>query len=124
MNNQWYISRNGNQYGPYSWQELKDFVNQGTLTNSDFVYGDSLSDWTQAGNVPNLLTTRHNAPRSASDKQRFKNNSGRKLISIRPRIRFFPYGGKLTFIVIMAIMLIGIILSVLRGDIGLIQMLV
>lgn len=123
MISQWYISRNGSQYGPYSWQELKDFANDGNLTGSDYVYEDSLNDWTLANNVPNLFTSRNNAPKPIKKQQRFKNTSGRKLISIRPRIRFFPYGGKLTFIVVMAIVLISIIAGIMRGDIGSLQML-
>ncbi len=55
MNQQWYLWRDGQRYGPYAWEDLLAFVRAGNVLPSDLVWGPSLSDWAPAGQIPGLL---------------------------------------------------------------------
>ena len=51
---QWYIAREGNQYGPLSDAELRMFVDGGHLRPVDLVWRPGFADWRQAGSVFSL----------------------------------------------------------------------
>lgn len=58
MSEQWYISRQGERYGPYSEEQLRGFAQSGQVTPEDLVWGDTMDDWCKAAEVEGLF----NAP--------------------------------------------------------------
>lgn len=70
----WYVAVDGNSVGPMSEGELKAALSNGTYTPSHHVFCEGMSDWTQAGSVPELAGSAPNpgagapppVPRSSS----------------------------------------------------------
>jgi hypothetical protein len=120
MSQQWYLSRNGSQYGPYSWNDLQNLAQQGNISRDDLIWSNSLGNWTQATNVPNLLNQNSFSNKPSDGIVNKKNPLGLRF-SIRPRIRFFP-GGKFMIFIVIAIIVIGLVISYLNGDLGSLQM--
>ena len=46
-----YISRNDEQFGPYSREELTSCLEQGSLTLEDFAWHEELADWKRLGEL-------------------------------------------------------------------------
>ncbi len=59
---QWYYSKNGNQLGPISTEELQSKVVSGEIAKADLVWKDGLADWLPAGQVPELRPVASSAP--------------------------------------------------------------
>ncbi len=55
-NQEWYLLKNRERYGPYSWEQLQDFIKENRLLADDLIWSQSLSAWTPAKQVPGLLT--------------------------------------------------------------------
>ncbi len=55
MSEQWYLSREGEQYGPYSWVQLREFADGGRVRPQDFVWCEGMADWVVATEVEGLL---------------------------------------------------------------------
>ncbi len=55
MSEQWYLSREGEQYGPYSWPQLREFAAGGRVRPQDFVWCEGMADWVVATEVDGLL---------------------------------------------------------------------
>ena len=51
----WYLSRGGNQYGPYTFEQLVQYARQGNVQPEDQVWNQSISGWTRAGSVRGLF---------------------------------------------------------------------
>lgn len=51
----WYYSRDGQQLGPHSEQELVRFVAEGRLRRGDLVWKEGTPEWVVAGTVPALF---------------------------------------------------------------------
>lgn len=56
MRRQWYLSREGEQYGPYSWEEIVCFVREGKLGRKDLLWSQSSGDWQRAEQLPGLFS--------------------------------------------------------------------
>ncbi|MCB1521041.1 MAG: DUF4339 domain-containing protein [Hyphomicrobiaceae bacterium] len=52
---QWYLARDGQQYGPITAIEFRKLVELRHLKPTDFVWRTGFSDWWQASDVPGLL---------------------------------------------------------------------
>ena len=48
---EWYLARNGQQYGPLSDIEMRKFNDLGHLQGSDLVWRKGFPDWRPAGEV-------------------------------------------------------------------------
>ena len=55
---EWYVSRQGKQYGPYLWERLAQMAAARQVLPDDLVWGPGLASWTRADRVPNLLFER------------------------------------------------------------------
>jgi GYF domain 2 len=53
---QWYISRNEQQYGPLSFGDLAQFAKQGRVLEYDWVWKPGLASWVAAGDISALFT--------------------------------------------------------------------
>lgn len=49
------MSREGERYGPYSWEQLSEFAAAGRVGPQDFVWGEGMADWAAATEVEGLL---------------------------------------------------------------------
>ncbi len=59
---EWYVSRQGKQYGPYPWERLAQMAAGRQVLPDDLVWGPGLASWTRADQVPNLLSERPAPP--------------------------------------------------------------
>ena len=58
------IHRNGQQYGPYSQQDIFKYLNDGSLTQDDLAWSDGATQWVPLRNSPalNLVNGAHSVP--------------------------------------------------------------
>lgn len=57
MSQQWYLSRQGQQYGPYSWEQLREFAGSGQVMSEELIWGSGMTDWVKAAEVEGLFNT-------------------------------------------------------------------
>lgn len=55
MSDGWYLTRNGQQYGPYSSEQFRRFAAEGRLTPNDLVASVGGQQWLPASAVPELV---------------------------------------------------------------------
>jgi hypothetical protein len=55
MTNQWYLARSGQQYGPYSLEQLRQFAAEGRLMPNDMIAGVGEQQWRPAETTPGLV---------------------------------------------------------------------
>jgi hypothetical protein len=53
-NRSWFFATDGQQHGPYSEDQFRDFIARGIVRPTTLVWGDGMSAWTQAGDVSGL----------------------------------------------------------------------
>jgi len=51
----WFFASNGQQQGPYSEAQFRDFIAQGGITPDTLVWSEGMSGWQKAGDVPGLM---------------------------------------------------------------------
>jgi hypothetical protein len=51
----WFYASEGQQKGPFSEAEFREFIAQGIVRPTTLVWGEGMSEWTKAGEVPGLL---------------------------------------------------------------------
>jgi len=58
------IHRNGQQYGPYSQQDILKYLNDGSLTQNDLAWYEGAPQWVPLRNIPtlNLVNGAHSIP--------------------------------------------------------------
>ena len=54
-NRSWFYASDGEQKGPFSEVELREFIVRGTVRPTTLVWGEGMSEWTKAGDVPGLM---------------------------------------------------------------------
>lgn len=54
MSDQWYHSRDGEQYGPYSWEEVLYYYKEGNIGNEDLLWNQQQDSWIPAKEIPAL----------------------------------------------------------------------
>jgi len=52
---QWHVTRNGQQFGPMSLEDLRQQIASGAVTGSDLVWAEGMNEWAQAAAVPELF---------------------------------------------------------------------
>ncbi len=55
MASQWYIYKDQQRKGPYSWAQLYQESRSGMLTAGDLVWNETMKDWERAENIPGLI---------------------------------------------------------------------
>src|SRR6266446_10504904 len=55
MARQWYYSRNKQQQGPVSWEDLYRLAQSGEVGPSDLVWQEGTADWLKASRVEGLI---------------------------------------------------------------------
>ncbi|UMZ73688.1 DUF4339 domain-containing protein [Natranaerofaba carboxydovora] len=51
----WYMIKDGEQLGEFSWQQLKQSVKEGELKKEDLVWNSDLPQWVEANTIENLF---------------------------------------------------------------------
>jgi len=51
----WYCGVDGQQYGPFTWEQLRAMAAEGRIVTDSFVRRDVDQQWFQAAQVPGLL---------------------------------------------------------------------
>jgi len=51
-----FIHRDGENYGPYSLEQIKEFLNNGTLNEYDSAWHEGCADWLPVKAIINSLT--------------------------------------------------------------------
>jgi hypothetical protein len=51
----WFYASDGQQKGPFSEVEFREFIARGIVGPTTLVWGDGMSEWTRAGDIPGLL---------------------------------------------------------------------
>ncbi len=54
MTEKWYLYREGEEYGPYTWDEVVLYTREGNIGSQDFLWSQSTADWIQAHQVSGL----------------------------------------------------------------------
>jgi hypothetical protein len=55
-NRSWFYAAEGQQQGPYSEAQLRDFAARGMLTADTLVWTEGMVNWQRAGEIPDLLS--------------------------------------------------------------------
>jgi uncharacterized membrane protein len=62
MSKKWYLYKNKEQKGPFTWEELQVQAGEGSITASDMIWSEGMEGWTKAGQVEDLLPKAPPAP--------------------------------------------------------------
>jgi len=55
-----HVNKNGQQYGPYSVEELRAYLSQGSLSVEDYAWYEGLSGWVQINQIQGILSVGNN----------------------------------------------------------------
>jgi len=55
MDTEWYVLKNGVQYGPYTNVQFYEYVRTGFVQPNDLVWNQTLTNWTAAGSIPGIF---------------------------------------------------------------------
>ncbi|UMZ73665.1 TIGR00266 family protein [Natranaerofaba carboxydovora] len=56
----WYITKEGKQYGPYDWNQLLQLKGDNYLNKNDLVWSEKLNNWTPASQIKDLFVNQEN----------------------------------------------------------------
>ncbi len=97
MKKDWYIYRDKQQIGPFSWAELLEKVRSGELKQTEYVWNENYSDWKLASQVEGLFeeAQERNVKKAKKTKQQ---GSGKSRIVVKAIVLVvlvvaFVYGG-------------------------------
>ena len=52
----WFFASQGQQQGPYSEAQLRDFIARGAVTGEVLVWTEGMAGWKKAGEIPGLFS--------------------------------------------------------------------
>jgi hypothetical protein len=70
MADQWYLSREGKQYGPYTWEKVIEYSHTGKIDRTDLLWSQSTGSWLRADQVPGLMPIESSNSRKPPVKKR------------------------------------------------------
>ncbi len=70
MSEQWFISREGERRGPYTWEEVVFYTRSGNIGAADLLWSESTGSWVRADQVPGLLPAAGAAAPSGGKKKK------------------------------------------------------
>ena len=63
------INRDGENFGPYSLEEVRDLLANGTLKETDLAYTEGSENWTPVSTLPGLQSSGKPEAKSAQSKE-------------------------------------------------------
>jgi TM2 domain-containing membrane protein YozV len=77
MSAQWHLSRgDGNKYGPYSDEQMKEMAGAGQVVPTDMVWKEGMAEWSPATTIPGLFPDRPPSPPPAPPPDSYRADSG------------------------------------------------
>lgn len=55
MSAQWYLSSEGQTLGPYTGEQLQQFVQEGRIIDSTLLWAEGMTEWLPASQIPGVL---------------------------------------------------------------------
>ena len=55
MNQEWHLLQDGQQYGPYTGDQLVEFANDGRIVRESMLWAEGMADWVKAADVEGLF---------------------------------------------------------------------
>ncbi|RQD69471.1 MAG: RDD family protein [Tindallia sp. MSAO_Bac2] len=55
MSAEWYLAKNGQSYGPYTWEQMLQYVAEKRITSQDYVRSQQMNEWKIASEIPGLI---------------------------------------------------------------------
>jgi len=55
MSDQWHLLQEGQQYGPYTGDQLVEFANDGRIVRESMLWAEGMADWVKAADVEGLF---------------------------------------------------------------------
>ncbi|SFH94427.1 Uncharacterized membrane protein YckC, RDD family [Tindallia magadiensis] len=55
MSMQWYLAKKGQQYGPYTWEQMIQFAGEGRISPEDYVRHHQMNEWKPAAEIEGLI---------------------------------------------------------------------
>ncbi len=87
MQNQWYIARDGKQYGPVNDADLEQLVRNRELLDGDFLWRNGFENWLPAAQVPEVRHLASKGPAGPAFEQKPKQQPGEWGQAEDPRLR-------------------------------------
>ncbi len=66
MSEKWYVSRRGEQYGPFKWSQIVFHFREGKIRGDDLLWSHSTGDWVRAEQVNGLSAETESDPKEAN----------------------------------------------------------
>jgi hypothetical protein len=98
----YFLTRDGERFGPYSWLELTAYASNGQVAPDDLLWGPGIQEWTAAELIPGLLPT---APAAASALPPLPGPPARRSL-------------KMVFLAAVPVVLLGLVLLVFAAWLG------
>jgi hypothetical protein len=83
VTNQWYCGVEGQQYGPYSWEQMRTMATEGRVIAETYVRRETDQQWLTAAQIPGLLVKKPSAPVTKSRTVISKTSPSNKTSSTR-----------------------------------------
>ncbi len=74
MAEQWYIARQGEKYGPFSWDQVVYNYREGKIRNDDLLWSESTVDWVRADQLE-VLTGKRREHKQAGEARQSKGSA-------------------------------------------------
>jgi hypothetical protein len=97
MSTHWYISKNQQQEGPFTWEELYRLAEAGNLGPADHIWTEGMTGWAPAGQVQGLL------PATPTSTSQPGTSASYPAVPTRRRGR----RGLIAIIIVLAVILVG-----------------
>ncbi len=70
ISNQWFCLKEGQTYGPYDTQQMKQFIMEGTVSKKDLIWCQGMEQWLPAGQVSSFMQVHRQADKSGHTSSR------------------------------------------------------
>ena len=82
MSDQWYLSRDNTQYGPYTWEKVYEMYHTGHIVGHDQLWNQTTNTWTRADQIPELRIPPQQVQSYHTPKSSFLGNKTTLIVSL------------------------------------------
>lgn len=105
----WFLQRDGNSYGPYSWEQFQEYSREGRITRDDLVKSEQMIQWSRAADVPGLFSSPPPPPSHGKTPGQPVSAAGMKYVSVGLRFVALIIDSAVFFV-------LGFIIALFTGD--------
>ncbi len=108
MSANWFLQREGNSYGPFSWEQFLEYGGEGRITKDDLVKTEQMAQWVKAADVPGLFISAPPPPSGAAARQP----------TAPAEMKYASVGIRLVALIIDGVLffLLGFVIALFTGD--------